>query len=438
LRARLLRGVGWNLVTTVFGQGSTFVLNLVLANVWGLRTFGQFAMVQSTITALTAGAQAIVATTATRYAAELRVRDRQRAGRVLGLNGLVALGLAGAAAAGVIGGSRWIAADVLADPTLATAMATVGAVVSFTIVSGFLTGALAGLEAYPRLGRTAVATGTLYVALGAAAGFRWGVTGAVGGLAVAALVQGVLLGRGMFSEAAAQGIAVRGRGAGREIGVLVRFLAPSAVNSLIAYPVLWGANALLVRSADGYQQLALFSAANNLRILVLFFPAIVNNVTLSLLNHQRGADEEQRFRRLFWLNAGLTSGAVAAGALVVAAAGPWLLGAFGREFQAGYQVLLILMLSTLPEAMIASAIQIAQSREKMWLWCAAVVVPCYGSLIVLAVILTGPLGARGLAWSYAGAMAVGLIAALVVVGRLGIWVDSGRASAGLAAESDRG
>jgi O-antigen/teichoic acid export membrane protein len=81
LRVRLVRGVGWNLVATVFNQGSTLALNVVLANLWGVRLFGQFAMVQSTIAAITAGAQAIVATAATRYAAELRTSDRVRAGR---------------------------------------------------------------------------------------------------------------------------------------------------------------------------------------------------------------------------------------------------------------------------------------------------------------------------------------------------------------------
>ena len=53
LRVRLVRGVGWNLVATVFNQGSTLALNVVLANLWGARLFGQFAIVQSTIAAIT-------------------------------------------------------------------------------------------------------------------------------------------------------------------------------------------------------------------------------------------------------------------------------------------------------------------------------------------------------------------------------------------------
>jgi O-antigen/teichoic acid export membrane protein len=432
LRARLVRGVGWNLVATVFTQGSSFLLNLLLANFWGLRLFGQFAMMQTTITALTAGAQAIVATTATRYAAELRADDPTRAGRVLGLCGVATLGIAAVAGGGMMIFAGPIAVGALREPALGPVLTLVGVVVMFTIVSGFLSGAIAGLEGYPALGKAGMLTGSLYVLVGVVGGRMGGLSGAVLGLATSAAIQCAVLAYALSREAAAHGVPITARGADGEVAVLARFLAPSAINSVVAYSALWGANALLVRHADGYQQMALFSAANSLRILVLFVPAIVNNVTLSLLNNQRGADERSRYTRVFWTNLGITTALVAAGALGVMALGPQLLAVFGKEFRAGYPVLLILMFSTLPETMVASAIQIAQSRERMWLWCVSVVVPCYGALIGLAALLTGPYGARGLAWSYTGAMSVALVVALVVVWRLGIWGDrpSGAGRAG--------
>ncbi len=421
LRARLVRAVGWNLVAAVFTQGSTLVLNLILANLWGLRAFGQFAIVQSTVTAFTSGAQAIVATTATRYVAELRTREPQRAGRVLGLCAAVAVGLAAVAAAILIGGAGPIATVVLHQPDLAGALAMVGLVVFFSIVFGVMAGGLAGLEGYAALGKAGIFSGITYVVLGAVGGWRWGLIGALTGLAASAGLQAAVLARALAREAASHHVRITVAGAWQEMAVLRRFLAPSAVNSLIAFPALWSASALLVRQADGYQQMALFTAANTLRVLILFVPAIVNNVTLSLLNNQRGADREGSYRRMFWVNMGLTCAMVAAGALGVVLLGPWLLGVFGRDFRAGYPVLLVLMLSTLPETVVGSAIQIAQSRERMWLWCGAVIVPCYGTLVGVAAVLTAPLGARGLAWSYVAGMSVAVVAAGLVVARLGIW-----------------
>ena len=67
LQGRLVRGVLWNIVGTVFNQGSTFVVDLILANLWGLKTFGEYAMVQSTVAVVASMAQFATGYTATKY-----------------------------------------------------------------------------------------------------------------------------------------------------------------------------------------------------------------------------------------------------------------------------------------------------------------------------------------------------------------------------------
>ena len=423
LRARLVRGVGWNLVATVFTQGSTFALHLILANLWGRQAFGQYAIVQSTLTALTSGAQVVTSTTATKYAAELRTRDPARAGRILGLCGMVALAVALLTSLTLLVGADAIASRVLKDPSLTGPLMIVSAAILFNVVSGFSSGALAGLESFPAIGRAGMLSGTLYVVITAAGGWAYGITGATLGLALSALLQCVVLLVALVSEASGRGIRITTHAVTQEMGVLFSFLAPSAFNSLVAFPAIWVANTFLVRQDGGFQQMALFSAANSFRILVLFLPAIVNNVGLSLLNSQRGVAHEGRYRRVFWTNLLLNGGMVTVGAAAVALTGRWLLGSYGDDFRVGYPVLLILMLSTLPETVAIAVLQTIQSRGKVWLSFFAIVVPCYGTLAVLAYVLTVDHGARGLAWSYTAAMSVSLVAALCIVSRLGIWED---------------
>ena len=52
-------------------------------------------------------------------------------------------------------------------------------------------------------------------------------------------------------------------------------------------PMIWLANSFLVRQPGGYGEMALYSAANNLRILVLFLPNVMNSVGLSVLNNEK-------------------------------------------------------------------------------------------------------------------------------------------------------
>ena len=137
------------------------------------------------------------------------------------------------------------------------------------------------------------------------------------------------------AEAARHGIRVKHREGWRELSVLFHFVTPAALNSLVAFPAIWLGNAFLVRQPDGYQQMALFAAANTFRILVMFVPAILGNVSLSLLNHQLGANDERRFRRVFWANLGLSCALVVGMGSAIVMTGPWLLGRFGAAFAPG-------------------------------------------------------------------------------------------------------
>lgn len=416
-----MRSVGWNLVATVFTQGGTFVLNLILANLWGLRAFGQYAIVQSTLTTLTSIANSTTGTSATKYVAELRTADPLRTGRILGLCGVVATAMALFAAGTMAIGSETIADKVLHEPSLSLVLAIASAVVFFNIMSTFFSGALAGLESYSALGRAGMVTGILYVSISALAGWTWGLKGAVIGLAVSACIQWCILYWALNREAVRHGIRVTPREGAREISVFFRFVTPAALNSLAAFPAIWLANTFLVRQEHGYQQLALFAAATSFRTLVMFVPAIVNNVSMSLLNNQLGAADERRYRRMFWTNLAVNAGLVTVGAATVMALGRWLLQMFGDDFTEGYQVLVVLMLATLPETLAIATTQIVQSRERMWPSFWGIVLPSYSSLVVLAYVLTPVHGARGLAWSHVAAMTVALVASVSIVRRLGVW-----------------
>jgi len=154
---------------------------------------------------------------------------------------------------------------------------------------------------------------------------------------------------------------------------------------------------------------------------VLFCPSIINNVGLSLLNNQHGLGDERRYRRIFWFNVATNAVIVMAGAAVVTFAGPWVLSVFGREFHAGYRVLVILMLATIPETLAVAAVQPLQSQDRVWTVFLAVILPCYSTLVLVAFALTPMLGASGLAWAYVAGWGVGITSAVFLVCRFGIW-----------------
>ena len=101
---------------------------------------------------------------------------------------------------------------------------------------------------------------------------------------------------------------------------------------------------------------------------------------------------------------------------------PFLLRMFGRSFDGGHSVLVILMLATIPEALAVAAYQIVQSQSRMWLSLFAVAVPRDGLIVVTAYCLVPHYGAAGVAWAYVLGWSVALVSILLIVARLGLYV----------------
>jgi O-antigen/teichoic acid export membrane protein len=420
LRSRMARGVVWNLIGTGALQGSTFVINVALANLLGIRVFGEYAIVQSTVVLLSSMVQWPTGYTATKYLAEFRSVDRQRTGRLLGLLTVASIALGGIAALILLASARSLAAGFLNNAELATPLMIASAAVFLGVTNLFLTGALGGLESYPAIGRAGLMAAISNVLACIVGAWVAGLIGAVIGLTLGGLVQCVILWRVVNVEIGRHNIPMQFRGLRVESGLLVRYSLPVALSGLIALPAIWLGNALLVRQPAGYDEMAVFAAANGFRAMVVFLPGIVNVVSMSLLNNQRGLGNAVRFRRVFWLNLTMTVLIVISGATGIALSGPRLLTFFGQEFARGYPVLLVLMGVTILESVSNSLIQLVQSRERSWLALVGVTLPCFATLALMAWLLTPIAGSLGLAWAYLVAWSVALPLTGVVVLKLGV------------------
>ncbi len=420
LRERLGRGIAWNLVGTLFNQGSTLLVNLVVANLLGRRAFGEYAILQGTLTTAAAIAQFATGYTATRYVAEYRSKNPETAGRILGLCEIVSIVTALAAGMTLALGAHWLTADVLRTPGLAPEMTIAAAVVPWSVVSGYLMGALAGLEAYPSLAKVGIVSGIVYSASGSLGAWAGGLRGVLVGLAASGMLQWFLLRGSVRRAARRQRIPIRYVGVWREREVLTAFALPAALSGAISIAALWLANAILARQPNGYEELAVYAAANNIRLIVLFLPILVTSVGMAVMSNTMHEDDGTRYRRVFWTTAGLTVASVVAGAAVSVLAGSWVLGLFGKSFQTGTGVLGVLMIAAVAEAMFLSIYQVVQSRAVLWLSFFAIVLPREASMVVAAWFLAPSRGSLGLAEALTIGRVLSLVVVTVIVARIGL------------------
>jgi O-antigen/teichoic acid export membrane protein len=180
----------------------------------------------------------------------------------------------------------------------------------------------------------------------------WGVMGGVIGLVVTEIVavtanQGALL--RLFPQLRPHW--PNGEGAWRELITICRFSLLALSGSVCNTLVLWFTNVLLVSEPGGYAALGLFNAADRWRQLILFLPASVSPLMLSMLSNLHGKNDAIEYRRLVGLNLGINFAVVMVPSALVALASPWGMLVFGQEYQTGWLTLAVLALSSIAVAM---------------------------------------------------------------------------------------
>jgi O-antigen/teichoic acid export membrane protein len=420
LRRRFVRGVSWNLVGTFLSQGSVFAANVIIANRLGSQTFGEFSLLQNTALTLAAIAQVATGVTATRYIAEYRASDPERAGRILGFCALFTL------ATGLIAGmllfmlAGWLSETTLNASHLSDGLKIMAVYLVFSAMSGFQTGALAGLEGYRIIARLGAMHGLVHIALCAAAVRLYGLSGALWALVTSLVIRWWLYHVAIRKEAAAHGIRPAYVMDKQERTILFRFSVPAALSGLTSMPALWLANAFLVQQPDGYKQLGLYSAAFSLKAAVMLLPTTVNNVGGSIIHNQIGLNDQSLYRKAYWSNAVATTLSALLGALFVIAVGDFLLGLFGPEFLGAHAPLIILMIATVPEALAIALYQIIQTQERMWWSLFAVNIPRDGLIVIAAYFLVRTSGASGIAIAYLLGWTVTILVIAAKANRIGI------------------
>ena len=420
LRSRFQVGVAFNLIGAVFNQGSTFAFNIIAANMLGRQVFGEYAMVQSTVVSFALIAQFAVPFTTTKYVAEFRASDPARAGRILGVMTVLSFLIAGIVTLAFLAASPWIARSVLKTPSLGLALAIASVVLLMTSLNGFLMGALAGLESYRILAGALTWSGICYLVICSALAWLGGLNGAIIGLALSGLVQCVLLAVAVRKECSLQGIKLRFHGIAQERQAILKFNLPAGLIGFTSGPALWLPSAFLIRQAQGYSQMAIYSAAFSLTAIVLFLPNIANIVGTTIINQHKGMGNSPEYRQSFWINLVIIAVVILCGAGMFALLGPELLRFFGKSFNEGYTVLLVLLLSTVPQGLALAVSQIVQSQGKLWLYFLAVAIPRDALIIVMAYLLIPAYGARGLAIAYVAGWTLAALATVVIVFRIGI------------------
>ena len=415
---RLLQGVSWAVAGSIMGQGCSFLGSVVAARVLGKESYGQLALVQGTVVAFSSLACLGLGVTATKYVSEYRTTDPERAGRILGLSSMAALLAAVCFCAALIVFAPSLAIQSGGSHLEPAAVRISAVYLFFVTLNGYQMGALIGLEAFRRIAVINAACGLVTLSAVWLLSVWLGLRGAVLAQGMSVFVLWAMCQVALTQEGRVRNVPIRYRGAWQQRSALSRFSLPSTASGIIGAGAIWWCSVLLVKR-NGYAELALFNAANSMRLMIVLIPGLAARVASPLLNHMSALGDRAGYRRTFWMvvAANALISLLIAGVIVLEGRHVFLL--FGKAF-VGPTALIVLMSSAAVTEVVASSLyQVIFTGNSLWMQLAIFAV--WTVVLVFASNLTITRhGACGLAFSYLMAWCSSAVLYAWVVRRRGL------------------
>jgi len=397
LGQRLARGAGFSFGGAVTARVVTLAGSIFIARVLGAIGYGRYGVIQSTMLMFTAFAGFGLGATATKYVAQYRDTDPERAGRIIVLSEVLAAIVGLMVAIVFIAAAPWLANVTLKAPELTGDLRISAITMLFLALNSAEVGALSGFEAFGTRMWTTTITAILSVGLGAAGAYVGGVRGCIAGLAIGQFLTWVVLFTALLQVARQRKVRLRFRGFWREAGVLHAFSLPMFLCNTLIVPTAWLCNALLVNQPNGYHEMGLFTLANQWRMAVLFVATTLTGNILPIMANLYGQQDYGRYRKVVIAYLGAVIGMGFLAAVAVAITSPWIVSAYGKDTFHGAAILIVLLAfsTVLTEANgVVGADLTATGR--VWLGVVFCVLVCSAQL-GLAFLLIPRFGAFGLA-----------------------------------------
>jgi O-antigen/teichoic acid export membrane protein len=397
LRDRLIKGSIFNFLAIAFNQGSTLLINILVARILLKAGYGEYSMIYSTLVTSSALTQLATGSTAAKYVAEFRTINPLRTGNIIGLCYTLSILLGTFFSLSIFFLGNTLACEVLAAPHLVFSLKLGSIFLFFSSLNGYQTGVLAGFEAFSKLAKAGSLSGCINLLSVVFGAWFSGLNGAIMGLGLGSICRFLMHRHFLKLQLRIWNIRIQPLdGLTNEKSILLKFSIPSAFSGSFSMIISWYVIAFLARQSNGFSEVSLYSASANFKMLVVFVPMVINSVSTSLINHSRGLGEQASYDKIFSTNLIANFSITALAALTLSIFGNQALEVFGKDFTDGKMTLNLLLMASLFEVVGTCIYQHIYAQGKLWLSFFAIILPRDLTLLFSARYFIPKHGAAGL------------------------------------------
>lgn len=347
MHARFLDGASWSAIAVMASRGALFIAMFLTARILGAKNFGEYAIIQSSITLVETFANAGMGVTAAKHVAQFRRNNRDKIGEIIFMTIAVVgmLGLPIALLIMVMSGE--IARDVLDEPGLSFPLSLGAIILLLNLLKGAFIGIISGFEAFQEMARANIISGIITVVTIPVGAFFWGVLGALIGVLLSTAVLVAINGYIVIKIIINEKIQMLYRMGDDNWRIFWDFSLPAMLAGAVMVPVVWIGNALLIHQPNGYSELGIFAATNQWFSILLFIPSTITMSLLPVFSDYAGERSYNQLKEAIKLGIKASLLVVAPFAIVIAFTSPLIMNLYGQEYAGRWYLLMLACISAL-------------------------------------------------------------------------------------------
>jgi O-antigen/teichoic acid export membrane protein len=367
LGRRLARGAFWALVGATAARVLRIPVSIILARFMGPTNYGELGMASGSIDLFGVLASLGLGMTATKYIAELRVKDPARAGRIIAVSTVVATVGGGVFAVALFALAPWLAAHTLAAPQLTVPLRIGTLALFFSSMSGAQAGALYGFEAFQVTAQVQAVIGILELPFMLGGYVLGGLNGVLAGMVASRFANWLLVRRALKREARRHDVPMSFRDWKQESAILFNFSIPSLLAGLMVVPVNWICSAMLVNQPHGYAQMGVYNAANQWYSTILFLPVVLGSSLLPVLSDRIGDRDATSSKRILKVMMKLNAAIVIPCAIGMSFFSVFIMRAYGSQYGDAWPTLITVLWTAAILGVLTPVGDVIAASGRMWL-----------------------------------------------------------------------
>jgi len=407
-QSSLFKDSFWSILGNVAGHGLALMAGIIVARFLGKEIFGEYGMIKATLLNIAVFSTFGLGLTATKFIAEAKNKGIGNIRKIVSVSTNITLITSVFFASVLFIFSKQVAVYLNAEH-LSIALRIFAVNIVFNAIATVQVGILAGFKKFKQIAINNGITGVVIFVLSVVLTYYWNIEGALLALLTATLFRCVL--NNIAVKRNLQKYPHTEQRATSTVKQLLSFSFPIALQDGMYSLAIWLRILLLVKLTS-YDEVGLYSAAQQWGAVMLFLPVILQNVTLSHLSgtNENPVQNKKIFKTMFIVNLLATFVPF----LVIFFFSNYIVSLYGNDFYALPAVLNITVFTAVINAVSSIYRQSYIAKNMNWIMFGIRLVREFGTLILIYFFLYIQQETQGAYYSAVSMLVMSVLALIVM------------------------